>query len=480
MKTKSLFFLVSLTLSLTLFLACKKTPSVPPVQSVAVGPAVTIQQLRNMYANINLKFTSNTILRAVVTCDEASGNLYKQVYVRDNSGMFAATNNYGAISLHFLKGTQGFLNVGDSIAVNLNGATLDESGGGSLEVDSIDAVSQVVHLKSGLSVQPLLATLPQLNTYVNGTGGGFIYDGQLVQLNNVEFIQPNVGLSYAAGQNPPAAPISYNRYISDFIGNTLVTYNSGYSNFAYTSTSPITIPSNSGSITGVANLYTTMQFTIRSYADINLGNAYNPIVYDTITQNFSCGALSSKGTIVTAGWKSIPYIGAINWQGSQYSLPPNWKYSPGASNYKSTDIRNDIWLVSPPIADHGGTPTKYMDFSAALQYGTSYRLLSVLVSRTFDGTHIIPSQWTDISSLYPNIPPTASAPSSNGYPSFKYTANPSSLFNPSPIPLTVGTPGSTPTFYVAFRYQSSTANTIAAADSSGATYMLGTFVLRNN
>ena len=136
-----------LVVTLSLFFSCKKNPSAPPATQVAVGPKVTIDTLRNMYKGMSIKFTSNTILRAVVTCDESSGNLYKQVYVRDYSGKFAATNYYGAISLHFLHGTSGFLTVGDSIAVNLNGSTLAKSSGGSLELDSIDAINQVVHLK---------------------------------------------------------------------------------------------------------------------------------------------------------------------------------------------------------------------------------------------------------------------------------------------------------------------------------------------
>src|ERR1700739_1898231 len=137
MKSKkyiSFFLTVILLAGVSLLFSCKKTPSPPPVQAVATGPTVTIQQLRNMYGTdnggtggLNIHFTSNTILNAVVTCDESSGNLYKQVYIRDNSGSFSDTKHYGAISVHFLQGTSGFLNVGDSIAINLNGSLLDKT-----------------------------------------------------------------------------------------------------------------------------------------------------------------------------------------------------------------------------------------------------------------------------------------------------------------------------------------------------------------
>ncbi|HXU28226.1 MAG TPA: DUF5689 domain-containing protein [Bacteroidia bacterium] len=492
-NTKRLYFIPSTIIAVVImvFFSCKKTPSDPPVKQAAIGPKTTIDSLRNMYQGMSIKFTSNTILNAVVTCDESSGSLYKQVYVRDNSGEFAVTNHYGAIALRFTHGTSGMLTVGDSIAVNLNGSTLAKSSGGSLEIDSIDAINQVVHLKSGLNPQPLVVTLPQLNSYSTTPSNPllkqFIYDAQLVQLNNVEFIQPNVGTTYAIYQAPPviAAPKNVNKYICDATGNTMVAYNSGYANFATQ-----IIPNNSGSIVAVANLYTTMQLTIRSDAngDINLNQPYSPIVYDTITQNFNCAALFTKTNIFTAGWQTIAYKGAVNWQGAQYGNPAfgasttSWKYAPSASNYKTNDVVNDMWLVSPPIVDnvyaHGGTATKYIDFTSAGQFAgpTSKVCVSVLVSRSFDGTNIIPSQWQDISVFFNRFNQSVAPPNFKWSHSSTYG---SSVFTPAHVPITVGplpSGASTPTFYIAFRCQTNT----TVADSTGTSYFIGSLLLKNN
>jgi hypothetical protein len=481
---------IALLLGSLLFFSCKKNPTAPPTLAVATGPAITIQQLRNMYNGISIKFTSNTILHGVVTCDESSGNLYKQVYIRDNSGTFAATQNYGAISLHFLQGSAGFLTVGDSIAINLNGVLLDKSGGGSLQIDSMIPIDHITHLKAGLNPQPIVVTIPQLNTYSSAMGGGFIFDGQLVQLNNVEFVSSEVGTTYAIYQAPPviAPPKNVNKYLGDSLKNTIVTYNSGYANFAST---PL-IPNNSGSLVAIANLYTTMQLTIRAITDVNFTKPYNPIVYDSISQNFSNAGLSSKSPVLLTGWTSLAYKGSLYWQGAQYGNPfsvygnpLDWKYAPSASNYyhPASDIQNDMWLISPPIVDNvyankpGATTSKTMNFSIAAQYCTNLRLLSVLISNTFDGTHIIPSQWVDISSFYPGIP-SQTGQSSNGVPNFKYAYG-----NQFGIPLTmhnidISTGGSThtPTFYIAFRYQSSI--NPSYPDSSGSTYLLGNLVLK--
>ncbi|HEX7413403.1 MAG TPA: DUF5689 domain-containing protein, partial [Bacteroidia bacterium] len=496
MKTvRQLIIVLIFTAASVGLFSCRKPPSAPPIKPVVFGSKVTIDSLRKAYMGINFIITSNTTLFAVVTADENSGNLYKQVYVRDNSGTFAATNHYAAIPIHFIHSTQGFLMVGDSIAINLNGVTLDKSGGGSLQLDSIEAISKVTHIKSGLNPQPIVVTIPQLNAYSNAPDGGFIFDAQLVQLNNVEFIAPNVGTTYAIPQAPPAAPVNVNKYVCDFAGNTMVAYNSGYSNFAAQA-----IPSNSGTMVAVANLYTTMQLTIRSFQDVTLTNPYHTTVYDTITQYFDAVAdipihyshtLTSVGLSKNsscgnmAGWTTVDLQGNSFWQGAQYGSFPNWAYCPSVSNYKTTTARNDIWLISPPIVDaatHGMTYTKKMDFSSAKTYAATSgnkNLLSVLVSRTFDGTHIIPSQWTNISdsTTYPFHNINNSVGSAN---SFLYAHNVALSSNPiNPFMATISIGGSSPTFYVAFRYQSNTNPTPFSGDSTGATYSLGALILKN-
>jgi hypothetical protein len=482
-QAKFITIIILLAVFNILLLSCRKTASPPPIKPIAIGPAINIQQLRNLFFTTgqNMKFTSNTILNVVVTADENSGQLYKQVYVRDNSGTFVATNYYGAISLNFLHGTGGFLNQGDSIAVNLNGASLVLSSGGSLQIDSLEASLSCIHLKSGLNPLPIVATIPQLNTYTTVPGSSykeFMYDAQLVQLNNVEFISSNVGTDYAVAQNPPAAPVNVNKYVCDYTGNTMVAYNSGYANFAGTP-----IPTNSGTLTAVANLYTTMQLSIRQFSDISLSNPYKPVVYDTITQNFVNVGLYSKSQIEMGGWQTVDIQGHLFWEGYEYGTAPNYKYNPSVSNYKSSDLRNDIWLISPPIKAYGSNP-KYMNFSVANQYGTSTSdlLLSVWVCGSlFDGTHVIPSQWTCLSAgtgagnLFPYIPFNSTG---NSFPIFVWANNGQGNFiAPALIQITAPTPNSG-TFYVAFRYQSTT--NPAYPDSSGVTYEINNFILKNN
>ncbi len=489
MKTVRHLLIVIIFMATSLaFFSCRKNATAPPIKSFAFGTAVTIQQLRAQWATspVNFKISSNTTLYGVVTADETSGQLYKEVYIRDNSGTLSQLKNYAAISLHFLNSSSGALTQGDSIAINLNGIWLDVSAGGSLQLDSIPRATYPVVkvLASGLNPAPLVATIPQIATYM---GGQFIYDGQLVQLNNVQFIPQNVSTTYATPQSysvnvTSVPPVNVNKYVCDGTGNTIVAYNSGYSNFAGQ-----TIPNNSGTITAISNLYTTMQLSIRSYQDITFNAPYVPIIYDTITQyfdannfhTFSFMGLSSKSSCNNmAGWQTQDISGNLFWEGGEYGAYPNWSYSPTVSNYKTSDSINDIWLISPQIKDaNNGTYSKRIDFSSSYTYPTPHNnnILSVWVSRTFDGTHIIPSQWTNISgpinSAFHNIF-TGFGPVND----FNWAHNTTFSSNPyAPTLVPVLITGSSPTFYIAFRYRSNTNH----LDSTGCTYCLGGLILKN-
>jgi hypothetical protein len=451
MNKKNITLFAILTLVFVVVFSCKKDYKPVEPTPIATGPAVTIAQLRAMYTGQSIKFTSNTSLYAVVTMDETSGNIFKQVYLRDGSGS-TITSGYGAICMR--QTSSGGLYQGDSVCINLNGSTLDMSNGGSLQIDSVNVIKQVAKIKTGLNPVPIVVTMPQITT---------AFDGQLVQLYGVEFIQDNVGSTYAIPQIAPAQPVSVNRYINDCVGNEMVAYNSGYANFAGQ-----VIPNANGSIVAIANLYSTMQLTLRSYADINLNSAYCPIILDTMNQNFTTAALSDKKPVLLAGWKNIAYEGSIRWNAATWGTSPFTHLSPSASNYKSVDARNDMWLISPQIMYAGGGVNKYLNFSTAVQYPNGNRQLSVLVSGSFDGTNIIPSQWTDLSTtLFPYIA------INNTPPNFRWASNSQPDFSNQPL---VGfvPPNNSGTFYIAFRYQSN------QNDSTGLTCLINKVIIRNH
>ena len=88
-KTKHISFLLIASLVVTLFFSCKKKPDMPPVTPYSDANVMTIKQLRDLFlskACNNYKFTRDVSLYAYVTMDASSGNIYKQVYLRDATG----------------------------------------------------------------------------------------------------------------------------------------------------------------------------------------------------------------------------------------------------------------------------------------------------------------------------------------------------------------------------------------------------------
>ena len=61
--------------------SCKKDFDTPPIKTIPEGNRITIADLKAMYQNAPLKITDELSLFAVVTMDEQSGNIYKDLLV---------------------------------------------------------------------------------------------------------------------------------------------------------------------------------------------------------------------------------------------------------------------------------------------------------------------------------------------------------------------------------------------------------------
>ena len=124
-KIKQISFIIALISLLGFFPACKKTTDKP--YTAPLGSTITIAQLKAMFnANKgqNIKFSQDISLFVTVTMTDN----YKTLFARDNTG---------AISLKQL--TAHGIFAGDSLRVNLNGSTLDQSAANSsIQIDSLD------------------------------------------------------------------------------------------------------------------------------------------------------------------------------------------------------------------------------------------------------------------------------------------------------------------------------------------------------
>ena len=132
-------FFVAITVSIS----CKKEFDNPPVKQIGTGSFINIAGVKAKYRpNINYTFKGDSNLYCVVTADETSGNLYKDIYVKDATG-----------ALHVKLVSSGGLFVGDSIRINLKGVILSEYNK-LIQLDSVDTEKSIVKLASGYNPNP--------------------------------------------------------------------------------------------------------------------------------------------------------------------------------------------------------------------------------------------------------------------------------------------------------------------------------------
>lgn len=312
----TLLFLISFCV------ACSKTYDIPPLKPVASGPAINIAQIKAKFkTGQTYTFQNDSNLYCVITADETCGNLYQELYVKDVTG-----------GLHIGLTSGGGLFTGDSIRINLKGATLQEDNR-LITVDGIPPETNIVKFASGWNVQPVKRPLSDLIANTNATNTA---QSLLVEISDVAFVAADRNQFFAN----EATRTALTRTLNTCGGIQLIVRTSGYSLLAGKRT-----PSGMGSITGILSQYgTTFQLLVRSVSDINMNLPLcaEPKIY--LLKDFNDNSLTS------GGWSTQTISANVNW-----SISSNGAASPFAriSNYSSsTNPKNtpcETWLLSPAI-----------------------------------------------------------------------------------------------------------------------------------
>ena len=330
------------------FVGCKKKIDNPPVNTIPEGNVITLTDLVNMYSGTGIQFgDGDTNIYCTVTADEVSGNLYKNVYVTD-----------GTSALNVRLVSAGGLYEGDSIRINLNGTILSEYNG-MLQLDSVNVDDNIVKQATNVTVTPITTTIDDV-----------IADpsliGHLVKLENVEFLNTDVGTTYAdaVGQQ------SMNKTLVNCVGSQVLVRTSGYASFAGE-----TVPGGSGSVIAIVGQYNTdKQLYLRRTSDVNLPNAScQPTVY--VQKDFE------DQNVTSGGWTVQMVSGGINWTSNTQGAVFGTAYGQ-ISNYSGTNTACESWLISPAM-DLSGATSPVFSFQNAYNY--SGDPLTVWVSTDYDG-----------------------------------------------------------------------------------------------
>ncbi len=375
-KLKSLnnrWTLMILLFSIFLGGCVKKEFDKPPIGNLPVGEVKTIAELISMYDNASanekpIVFDYDATLYAVVNMDETSGNIYKSVFVEDNTG---------AINLRFT-GESG-LRTGDSVQVYLRKAILNDYNK-LYQIDNLNADSNIVILANKKYPEPEVVTIPQI------MAGG--YQAKLIKLENVQFISGDLGKNYADANGYG------NRFIEDCNGNTMIIRTSNYANFATKA-----LPEGKGNLIAVVGIFnTTYQLYIRTVSEVDMtgdrcggggGGGGEVIPVAEVNENFN--SVTADQDIAFTGWTNIAEAGTRKWQGKVFS--GNGYAQATAYNSGLTSMVS--WMITPPVIMD---QKKYLRFNTAKAFyaHNDNTGLTVWASTDFDGTNIAGASWTQL------------------------------------------------------------------------------------
>jgi hypothetical protein len=370
----------------------------PPDVQFKYGTITTVQQVKNLYAaelakdytlRIPVAITGDLALKGIITAsDKKDGNLYKEAYIQDATGGLRLTFN----------STSG-LYIGDSVVVRLNGLFISDYGD-FIQIGSIpykDATGGI-RLKGIVMDENVLKTsinnplVPEVVTIQQIKSASWL--GKLVKINNVQFTDDAVGLTYADYlMNPPA---SANRNLMDCSKNKIIVRSSGYASFASNTISEL-----NGSITGIVTIFSSdYQLVIRDFKEVQLTNdRCMPGIPDlgapveTISQDFQ--SFANNAEVLIPGWQNIAQYGDRTWLAKYFS--PN-TYAQ-ATGYNSNLSGMVCWLITNPVTI---STQKVLSFQTAKAFwthtGTNFPL-QVFFSTNYTGKNLVTATWIPVTAV---------------------------------------------------------------------------------
>lgn len=347
-------------LALMLLLSgCDKELDTPPERTLPTGSVLSIKRLRDLHATtfayLPHRFTGDSSVYGVVTGDETNGNLYKNIYMQDDTaGIVLRLKNSGG------------LYAGDRIRIYLKGTTLS-SYAGLLQLDSVDVDNNVIKQETLVPVAPKVVSVTQVTPALQG---------QLIRLDSVQFIadEANGVTTWSDAINQS----SVNRTLEDCDGNTIIVRTSGYANFAAQ-----VLPQGNGSFTAVVGQFgSDMQLFVHDLSLVQLtGPRCGAFGIQLLLKDFEDGSATS------GGWTQQQVTGTVGWTATA-------GYGSITNNSGGVYTTCETWLISPSV-NLSATTAPVLNFETSVAF--SGAPLEVLVSTNYSGGAPSTATWTALS-----------------------------------------------------------------------------------
>lgn len=247
--------------SVALF-ACEREYDAPPLnEPIYNGPAanMTIAELRTQCAaatkDAPVNITEDWVLKAVVSANDESGNIYKKIYLQDETSAIEMQVDQGSVYNYYPVGQVVYVSLkGLCVSVYGDEQQLGHPDGYLYRTPWVDfqAVVSKDRWADANNIQPIdVEDISLINGAVDQ------YKFKLVRLKNVAFKN--------GGKNTFAPSDGYGEeYITDKQGNTLMVRTSNYANFAGDK-----LPEGRGDVVGILGRFNgSWQLTVRTRDDV--------------------------------------------------------------------------------------------------------------------------------------------------------------------------------------------------------------------
>jgi hypothetical protein len=290
--------------------SCKKSFEEPPYPTDPEMKAThTIKQLKAMHTSSGAydQVTTDVIISGVVTANDRSGNLYKEIYIQDETGAIAVELDAYNLFTSFPVGRRVFikckgLTISDYRYLIQLGVKTTLNGTASLS--GIPSPTIGDYLVGGSINNPVVPKVVNGNLLKTGaTGMQDSLTGALIQLNDYQVANSDTSYTWA---DTSSNKNSVNINIENCAGDKNLIRTSGYSNFAAAK-----VPRGKGNVVAIYTIFnTTKQLIIRDTSDVKM------------TTFPRCDGSTPGGPTVPPTTMTIAALRAM-YTGSDVTLPAN-------------------------------------------------------------------------------------------------------------------------------------------------------------
>lgn len=376
---------------LALLGGCKKyTPPelVEPKVPDGIHANLTIAEYKQIFAGTQnpVLIDIDYVIKAVVSGNDKTGNIYKQIYVQDETGGISIGCDQNSIATDYAEGQEVYIKLLGLAATSY---------GGQLQIGYIGTnanrlpyeIFKEKVLRNKWAVKgdpkPKVVEIASLTDAMVGT---------VIRLE---------GVSFDDGGTLPFAEheATVNRTLTDSKGNTIIARNSGYATF-----SAETLPSGVGNVTGVLSKFKNdYQLFIRGREDVDFKGTGAPNSGKTPGSNGLQGIelVNEPFTASLGAFTAFSVEGDQKWEFKNYN---NKGYANMSGYANGMSNANEDWLISPPL-DLSDAKAAVLTFRHTWNKGNTARMkedLKVMFSYNYANGNPNTATWQE--AIIPTYP----------------------------------------------------------------------------